>query len=116
MDNLAPGSQLAQTSPSATTATTAFTATLNTEITRIHAVNYTGSAVDCEVYHDDDGTTYNNTTIVEKFSAPANSTTEKDYRSGGNGLSVRPNGTIGIKAGTANAVNFTLYGTVQRGR
>ena len=116
MDRLAPGAQLAQTSPAGTTAVTLYTATIGTEVTRIQLVNYTGSPVDVEIYHDDDGTTFNNTTIIDKVSAPANQTTELLYRNGGQGISVLIGGSIGAKTATGSAVNITVYGVTQVAR
>lgn len=116
MDRLAPGAQLAQTSPSVTSAVTLYAPPIGTEVTRIQCVNYSGSPVDVEVYHDDDGTTFDNTTIIEKFSAPANQTTELLYRNAGQGVSVMKGGAIGVKAGTADSVNFTAYGVPQVAR
>ena len=39
-----------------------------------HIVNTSGSDVDYEIYHDDDGTTYDNTTIIAQATITKNNT------------------------------------------
>lgn len=109
--NFASGAQLAQTRPSVTTAVNAFTAAMPTEITRIVICNTTGTAAAMSLYHDDDGSTFTaDTALYEAKSVPANDSIEIKAESIGGGLMVTKNGQIGVKTGTANALNFTLYG------
>jgi hypothetical protein len=63
----AQGELLAQVNPAVTTAVTLFTASeLRIEAVLLTATFVTGSTgtIDVELYHDDDGTTYNGSTIV----------------------------------------------------
>lgn len=112
--NPASGAQLAQTRPSGVSAVTAFSANeLRAEITLIFVTNTTGTAADMSIYHDDDGTTYNaDSALYETVSVAANSTTRIAFEVG-SGIMVGRSGNIGVKTGTANALNFTFYGTTE---
>lgn len=111
----ASGSQLAQSRPSGTSAVSAFTATLATEITRIVIANTTGSAANASVFHDDDGSTFDQTTaLLYAVSIPANSTTMIESGGAGSGITVKPSGQIGIQTGTGNALTFTIYGITEQ--
>jgi len=69
--------------------------------------NTTGTAATARVFHDEDGTTYDETTALYwDLSVAANSTTSlQGFLSGSNA-----SGNIGVRTGTANALTFTLYG------
>lgn len=120
----APASQLAQTRPANTTAATAFTAVARTEITLIVIANTTASAATARLFHDDDGTTYDQTTaLLYDVTVPANSSLFITAETLGSGLTVNNSkspgvaaGTIGVRTGTNNALTFTLYGVVQAAR
>ena len=107
----AAGLQLVQSRPANTSTATAFTATKQTEITRIIIANTTASATTFSLYHDDDGTTYDQTTaIVYSAALAANTTQFIDGFGAGGGLMVKKSGTLGIQSGTASACTFTVYG------
>jgi hypothetical protein len=111
------GSYLAQARPGVTSATTAITATMRTEIKKIVVCNVGGGAGAYSIYHDDDGTTYDQTTALFYSKSLAANTTDiinaEDY---GGGISVSAGGAIGIQSATASAMTFTFYGTTQRSR
>ena len=106
----AQGSQLAQTRPSGTTAGAAFTASIQTEITRIFITNTTGSGATFSIYHDDDGTTYDQTTaLFYGVSIPANTTTEFSCNPGA-GIQIRADGKLAVQSNTGSALTFSIYG------
>ena len=110
----ASGSQLAQSRPADSTATTAFTASIPTEITRIVVCNTTGTGADYSIFHDDDGTTYDQgTALFYEVTVAANSTDLIDFGGMGGGIHVRKGGSVGVKTGTGSAITFTLYGITQ---
>jgi hypothetical protein len=111
------GAQLFQNRPSGTTNTTAFTATQLTEFTRILVCNTTGSAVTFRLFHDDSGSTMDQSTaLFYDVSIAANTTEDIISQVKDAGLSVAKDGTIGIRSSTADALNFTGYGTTWVGR
>jgi len=114
MLSLASGEQLAQSRPSGTTAVSAFTASLVTEVTLIAICNTTAGAVNYSLYHDDDGSTFDQTTALHySQSISANSTVYVGAESIGAGIVVKPDGQIGIQTSSANALTFTLYGVTE---
>ena len=117
MNNLAPGSQLAQVRPSGTTAETALTtANLRQEVTRVMIANSTGSPVIGKIYHDDDGGTFDASTLIYSKSIPANDTKEVEAQVQGGGITKGEAGTLGVESATGDALTFTFYGVSQRGR
>ena len=110
--NFASGSQLSQIRPSATTAENAYTAAIHTEVSRIIICNTTGTPANFSLYHDDDGSTFDESTaIYEEKPVPANDSIEIKSEATGSGLMVSVGGQVGIKSGTANALTFSIYGT-----
>lgn len=74
----------------------------------IYIANNTSSAADFSIYHDNDGTTYDQSTALYYEVSLAGNTTEKiEIR---RGLPVVDGATIGIKSGTGDALTFTIYG------
>ena len=118
MNILAPGSLLAQIRPANTTAATAVTGSVqNTEITRIVICNTTGTAATFRLFHDDDGSTYDQgSALYYDKSIAANDTFEWANESGMSGIAIAKDGTLGIRSGTADALNFSIYGVTARGR
>ena len=117
MNPLAPGSLLGQVRPSSTASTTAYTATLETEITQIKVCNTSGAGRTFRLFHDDDGTTYDETTALHwDESVSANTTTSIQAQELGGGISIRKDGTIGVKSDAANGLTFSLYGIVRAAR
>lgn len=114
---LAAGSQLAQNRPSGTTAVSAFTASLRTEVTAIWIANTSAAAAEYSLYHDDDGSTFDQTTaLAYSVVIPANSTVLITADQLGGGIAVSKDGQIGIQTDTSNALTFTLYGVVEQVR
>ena len=115
MDNME--FQIAQLSPSTTAALTAYSATTRTVVTRIIVCNARASATTFSVYHDDDGSTFSTATALYKAKAIAANTTETiEAQSPGSGIGMRSGGRIGVDAGTADALTFSLYGIIQQAR
>ena len=110
--------QLAQLRPSGTSAVSLFSPSghypYNVDL--IVATNNSGASVDVTIYHDVDGTTYDDTTCVLATTSLANGGTL--YYSPGNGKvtglsDYRAAGNIAVKTSTADSVNFTAYGVVE---
>ncbi len=109
----AKGSQLAQVRPSAS-ASTAFTSTLRTEVTRIVVCNTTGGAVTYSIYHDDDGTTYDQSTSRSyETSIAANTTVTYVADAAGAGFAMQRGASIGVKPSADLAITFTFYGVTE---
>lgn len=112
----AQGEQLAQLKPSVTTAVTLFEADeLRVEITLLVAVVIPGSGtIDIDVYHDDDGTTYDDSTLIASIQKADNADgLVFQAQHPGSGIMVKPGGSIGVKISTADDVNFTAYGITE---
>jgi hypothetical protein len=109
----AKGSQLAQIRPSAS-ASTAFVATLRSEITQIVVCNTTASAATFSIYHDDNGTTYDQSTALF-YSAPidGNTTVQVISDAIGSGLMMARGAALGVKPSVDLALTFTLYGVTE---
>ena len=110
--------QLAQLRPSGTSAVSLFSPDNQYFYTvdLILATNNSGSSVDVTIYHDSDGTTYDDTTcILATTTLSAGDTLDfspgdGDYK----GISdYQSAGSIGVKTSAANSVNFTAYGVVE---
>lgn len=112
--NLAAGSQLVQSRPSGTTATSVYTASLATEISLIVVCNTTASNSDFSLYHDDDGSTFDQTSALF-YAVPVagNTTVTISSDSIGAGLQVAASGQIAVQTSVANALTFTIYGTTE---
>ena len=109
------GAQLAQLRPSGTTTTTLFSASLRTEVTCIFIANTTTNTCAMSLYHDDDGSTFDETTALYfSKSVAANDTVKIEANSPGSGITVRAGGKIGVKSGVANALTFSLYGITEQ--
>ena len=110
----AQGELLAQLRPAGTSAVTLFqAANLRVEVTLIITAVTAGSGnnIAVEVYHDDDGTTYDNDTLIGNVTkAEAADDTTFQAQHPGSGVTVKPGGSIGVKTSTGGAVNFSLYG------
>lgn len=114
---LAAGSQLAQNRPSGTTAVSAFTATLRTEVTAIWVANTSSSSAKYSLFHDDDGSTFDQTTaLVYETVIPPNATVMITAEQLGGGIAISADGQLGIQTDTANALTFTVYGVVEQVR
>ncbi len=112
----AQGELLAQVRPPGTTAVTAFQAgELRVEITLVLATVVEGaSSTKIFVYHDDNGTTYNDDTIIaSETEVEANTDLLFQAQHPGSGVMVKPGGSIGLKVDNAGAVNFSIYGVTE---
>lgn len=112
MIRAAAGVQLAQARPTNTSTATLYTAPsgIKIEVTRVVICNTTGSAAAASLFHDDDGTTYDQTTALRYAkSVPANDSIELEFEIG-SGLFVSAGGSLGIQSGTGSALTYTLYG------
>jgi len=104
--------QLGQLRPANTTAASIYSPAtgIRTIITTIIVTNLTAGAVTFRLFHDDDGTTFDETTALAwDISLAAN----KDDTTFGSDLRIlmqNPAGNIGVRTGTANALNFSIYG------
>ena len=112
---------LAQSRPSGTTAaallTVASAAKNGIEITRLVIANTTASSAKFSVYHDDDGTTYDQTTaLYYSVAISANTTTVIEAQSENSGITISPGGALAVQTDTGSALTFTLYGVVGIGR
>lgn len=106
-----PQRRLFQSRPSGTSAVAAYTHALFSqfEMNIIRAVNTTASAVVISIYHDPDGSTYDQDSALEynvtldPYQSLVISDEVVGYKNGE---------TIGVQTDTADAVNFVGYGRV----
>lgn len=115
--NRVQAAQLAQVRPSGISTTVVFTAVLATTITRVQLANSTGSAVNVSLYHDDDGTTFDKTTVIYPgVSVAANTMAAIEAQSIDSGITLAAGGSLGALTSTSDAVTITLYGVTRLGR
>jgi hypothetical protein len=106
--------QLAQTQLTTTAATSIFQVTAGQEavIKAVRVCNTSAGNVTIVLYHDNDGTTYDNTTTV----LPQTTVAANKIVTDGGEMTYMMNNTAGnfaAKAGTANALTITLYGFIR---
>lgn len=105
------GFQVAQQRPAVTTSINTYTASIVTEIRKIAICNTTGSVARFSIFHDDDGSTFDQSTALHyQQIIPANTTTMIDADMEAGGISVSIGGQVGIQTDTALALTFTMYG------
>jgi len=113
----AQGQLLAQVIPGVTTAVTLYTAeNLRTEITLLIAVIHSGTAgnIEIEFFHDDDGTTYDNTTLIGSIQKADNAEgLSFQAQHPGSGILMARGASIGVKISTASVVTFSAYGITE---
>lgn len=113
----ASGFQVAQSRPSGTSAVSAYTASLRTEISLVNVCNTTSSPANFSLYHDDDGSTFDETSALHYAQlVPANTTVRIEFNAAGGGLMVSEDGQIGVQTSVANALTFSIYGITQEAR
>lgn len=104
------GDQLAQARP-ANTSTATLLDPVDNNLYIVYTViiaNVTGTAANASVYHDKDGTTYDQSTaLLYQVSVPANDSTVLTFEKG---LTIRGSGHLGIQSGTSSALTYSLYG------
>ncbi len=106
------GKQLGQLRPSDTTAASIYNsaASTATRITWLVICNTTAAAVTYRMFHDTDGTTYDETTAL-LFNSPlkANETLFIDMAA----WEDTATGNFAVRTSVGNAITFTLYGMEQ---
>ena len=90
-------------------------AELAVEVTRIQIVNNGANTVTVELYHDDDGTTYDATSKIRTYyltaTGAAGDMAELAAQIPGGGISISPDGNLAVEAtGTSPDVTVTAYG------
>lgn len=74
----------------------------------VNIANTTASGATLSLFHDKDGTTFNESTaLLFDFTIPANETLKLFYE---DGIGLTSQDNLAIRAGTANAITVTLYG------
>jgi len=100
--------QLAQSRPGGTTAVQVYSPPASTTgvVVFMTIANTTGSPALARVFHDDDGTTYDESTaLIWDLSIAANTTVyEKVY------WPIDENGNLAVRTSAANALTFTFSG------
>jgi hypothetical protein len=104
--------QLGQLRPANTTAASIYTPGTGRRgvITSLIVCNVTAGAVTFRVFHDDNGTTYDETSaLVFDVALPAATTIELGTNVAA-GWAVAPTGNFAVRTSSASAINFTAYG------
>ena len=118
----AQGELLAQVRPGVTTPVTALTASeLRIEVTLIKCVLdplvvlSTAGQSDVAVYHDDDGTTYDQTSIIISETRLQLLQTNILFQAQhpGSGIMIKPGGNLAVQCADANDVTFSIYGITE---
>ena len=106
--------QLAQARPSGTTAVSLYSPSLSKEVIFKSLVicNTSGAPATFRIFHDDNGTTYDETTALfcDTSIAADTTVTITDVIAGNNPAGVA--GNIAVRTSVANALTFTAYGHV----
>ena len=114
MNGYAPGNLLGQARLSNTDAAVLYTAVVRTEITRLIVANVTSSAASFRLHHDQGGSTFDESNaLIYDFEIAANGFFDslQSYNTG-NGITLVPTDTLGIRSGTGNALTFSVYGVL----
>ena len=101
--------QLGQARPADTNAVSIYSPPANNTsiITTINVANTTAIDATYRLFHDSNGTTYDETTALAfDVTVSANTVQVHDYIIGMNDTT----GNLAVRTGTANAVTFTVYG------
>ena len=103
--------QLGQLRPANTSSAALYTLATRTQVlvTTIVICNTTGSATTFSIYNDTDGSTYSEATaLCFDYPIGANESIAWEIE---NGIPIiEVGGTLGVKSGSSNALNFTAYG------
>ena len=101
-------SQLAQSRPTDTTATSILAPSSGTTygISTLIICNTTGSDATYRIFHDNDGTTYDETTALFYDQTIRNNTTVGLDLA----LILKDGGNLAVRSGTGSALTFTVYG------
>lgn len=108
--NIFNGNQLAQARP-ADTNTATFLDPIDNNLYIVYTIiiaNVTGTAANASLFHDNDGTTYDQSTaLLYQVSVPGNDSTIITFEKG---LTIRGSAHLGIQSGTSSALTYSLYG------
>ena len=118
MNNYAPSSLLGQSRPSDTNNTAIYVASLKTEICRIIIANTTGSSATFRLFHDQGGSTYDESNALAFDVTIAANSINDNFQSFqmGNGITLAATDSFGIRSSVANALTFSIYGVVSDAR
>lgn len=105
----ASSSQLAQSRPAGTSAVSILAPAMRTEVTKIVICNTSGSSAKFSVYHDDNGTTYDQTTALY-YGVALTGTAVIEAQFPGGGFTVASGGNLAVQTDTGSALTFTVYG------
>jgi len=75
-----------------------------------------GATANIRIYHDDEGTTYDVTTIIAGGQVTRDTpdlTSVFQAQHPGSGIMIKPGGSIGVSSDDANATAFTIYGVTE---
>jgi hypothetical protein len=109
-----PSKQISQTRPANATAVSVYTIAdhYRTEIRKIVVCNTSSLAATFRIFHDEDGSTYDETTALF-WNVPIDSgetvTITEEYWIDG-----RSNGNFAVRSATGNALTFTIYGAEEK--
>lgn len=107
--NVVYGKQLGQARPANTTAVSIYSPDTGmvVRVLNVMACNTTGGAVTFRLFHDNDGTTYDETTALYFDAAlAANTTVLLDV----NLFMANPAGNLAVRTSSNSAITFTVYG------
>lgn len=111
------GEQLAQAIPGVTTPVTLFSVPLGglrTEITLITIGIHNSGNKTVRMFHDDDGTTFDDTTeIFHQVLSQSSPNLIFQAQHPGSGIHVKPGGAIGLEVSVASDVTVTMYGITE---
>jgi len=104
--------QLGQLRPANTTAASIYSpgARIRAIVTSIVIANTTGSTAAFRLFHDDDGTTYDETTALAWDIDIATKKDDISFTSDIRILMNNSSGNLAVRTGTNNALTFTVYG------
>ena len=113
---IALGSQIAQVRPPTNNViVNVFTASVLTEISLIKVCNTSGAAANFSFFHDDDGTTFDQTTAIY-WGLPVNNASTFTFHalSEGAGILVSEGGSLALASSVGDALTISIYGTTAR--
>ena len=106
--------QLAQSRPSSTTAESILNDARQWSVDLINICNVSDQGACFSIYHDADGSTYNQNTaiIYENYIRAGETVHIESYGFDGGIANTDGNGNLAVQTDTASALTFTLYGTI----
>ncbi len=114
--NRLPGKQLGQTRPSDAIAVSIYSPAshFRTEVRKVIVTNTSSTATTFRIFHDEDGTTYDETTALF-WNTPIDagetvSIEEEFWMLGANG------GNVAVRSGSGDSLTFSLYGAEEKNK